>query len=174
MQESFIGCSHSILTTAVIGRRVGKSGKLHRWQLSMTARVITYLLIALLLGCPFVCLRQNAEAGAADVLAVVCACCSDERLSQQHPSEQYPSDGAPESGRQNCPCKGAVVQAPSRATDLDLHCNAFWCFAADILSPAVCHRDLAGGADGSHSVVSHFPPLSSGQDVRALISSRLL
>ena len=131
----------------------------------MTARVITYLLIALLLGCPFVCLHQKAEAGAADV----CACCSDERPCQQHPS-----DSTPEGGRQNCACKGAVVQALSRATDLALHCDAFWCFAVDILSPTVCHRDLTGGADGSRSAVSHFPPLSSGRDVRALISSRLL
>jgi len=137
----------------------------------MTARIITHLLIALLLGCPFVCLHQKTEAGVADMCAVVCACCSP---CQQHPSEQYPSDGAPESGRQNCACKGAVVQAPSRATDMDLHCNSLWYFAADILYPVVCHRDLTGGADGSHSAVSHFPPLSSGQDVRAIISSRLL
>jgi hypothetical protein len=138
----------------------------------MTARLTICLLIALLLGCPFVCLHQKAEAGAADVCTDVC--CSDERPCQQHPSEQYPSDGAPEGGRQNCACKGAVVQAFSRPVDLELHCNVLWYFAADVLSPAVCHRDLTGGADGSHSAVSHFPPLSTGQDVRALVSSRLL
>ena len=133
----------------------------------MNTRIsIVMLLSAVLLGCPFICLGEGAGTSCADV---ACCDCQD----QEPARNESPTPDGPVEDESDCLCHGAIAGAdgPSIVSDLENEVR----FVEDV-------DDLLAGA---HSVVnraveslpfraSHFPPLSSGRDICALINARLL
>jgi hypothetical protein len=131
----------------------------------MARATVTYLLIATVLICPYLCLGEDTEAADAHSLAVGCSCCHVP-LGQDNEAPESPEDGD-----QDCLCHGAIeadkVEAPDCGADALSH---FWFSTPDFglsFPSSAC-----GTLDARHSV--HFPPLCSGREICALVNVRLL
>ena len=131
----------------------------------MAKATLAYLLIATVLICPYLCLAEGTEA--ADVCAQAVSCsCSDEPLGQDNDTPE-----SPEGGEHDCLCRGAIEAAKIEGSDFgadDL--SLYWVSPLEIgLSfPSSACSTLESG----NSV--HFPPLSSGREICALVNARLL
>ncbi len=133
----------------------------------MSTRIsIVTLLSAVLLGCPFICLGEAVGTSCGEF-----ACCD---CQDQEPAPgACPMPDGPVEDEPDCLCRGAIAGADGPSIVSDLENEVRFIEDIDVL--------LAG----AHSVVnrfveslpfraSHFPPLSSGRDICALISARLL
>ncbi len=138
----------------------------------MTAhRQISVLLIAVLLGCPFVCIAESGPAGCA------CpernqreSCCDGESCCQEPSDEDAPSDDSSNLPKPDCACNGAVVQqstvdCPESEADESI---------VVLLAPvddALLRSRLAAL---SSPLAGHFPLLTTGREIRALTCAMLL
>jgi hypothetical protein len=137
-------------------------------------RVVTvHALVAVLLGCPLVCLSHGAAIAAAQASSTVgsqscCDCCSGPR-----PGGSKDCPGKPDSrqGGGTCLCHGAVMDRHVVAPDPGLAVVTF------LLPDAVSQRGEPLTMDRgfpTERVSCHFPAADSGRGVRALIASLLL
>jgi hypothetical protein len=131
-------------------------------------RLVTFLLIAGLLGCPYVCLSETPgiqRGGEPGCSCTGCGCLPS-------PDDSRPGSGLPLSEPKSCLCAGAVFEASPRESDSDSGDEGFFLWAA-VQDPAAARAPaLAGGPD---VVLSKHPwPTSSGRDLRALFASFLL
>jgi hypothetical protein len=130
-------------------------------------RFVTSLLIAGLLGCPYVCLSEVPEIQRAGDSGRSCAgcCCLPAADDSQRGS-------LPLSEPKNCLCAGAVFEASPRDSDIDPGEEGSYLWAA-VQDPAAVR---ATALDGGPAVVllKHYWPTSSGRELRALLASFLL
>jgi len=129
-----------------------------------------YLLVAVLLACPFPCLAQAAASvGGCAVgdCATTDACACPASESGHERSDDPCSDR--DSG--TCLCHGAVMDRPAELPSPDVGIVSLLPLAAMLLageSFSTEDRHFAGQA------ACHFPSADSGREVRALIESLLL
>ncbi len=133
----------------------------------MSARItVVTLLTAALLGCPFICLGEGAGTPCPDV---ACCDCQD----QEPVRNECPTPDGPVEDESDCLCRGAIAGADGPRVVSNLENEVRFV------------EDVDDSLAGAHSVVnrfveslpfraSHFPPLSSGRDICALINARLL
>jgi hypothetical protein len=130
-----------------------------------------YVLVAVLLACPYPCLIRAAaelekpvtECCGADDDCCGFPCCGADKDHSGAPSS------CPEGG--TCLCHGAVMERPAAPPILDCAIAAFL-----PLDAAILIREAAGGERGPITVKAacHFASVNSGRAVRALIASLLL
>jgi len=129
-----------------------------------------YLLVAVLLACPFPCLAQAA--GSMGVCATndctatdACCCPSSEGGKEQS------NDPCSDQGCGTCLCHGAVMDRPAVVPSPDPGIVSLMPSAAVLLAGESLFaedRHFTGQA------ACHFPSADSGRQVRALIESLLL
>jgi hypothetical protein len=129
--------------------------------------VVTNLLMAVLLGCPYVCLGETGtpRAEVQRVGQSSCDCCGPNQ-----PAPDRPDGNGSDGQRRSCLCGGALIEAPPRMQAPDAEILAT---LADhhILAPA----DPAAANRGPAALLcSHSPPPRSGKFLRAMIESYLL
>jgi hypothetical protein len=138
---------------------------MHR-VIMLKAAATSGLLLASLLGCPYLCLAHSLVPAAQ--MVPCCAACTS---SASEPGPQdlpiNPADGRDDCGA--CLCRGAVLDAPSR--DLDAHAEPSGIIRAmeDSQPSRTVTLDPCRVAHAAQ-----FAALSSGREIRALIASRLL
>lgn len=122
----------------------------------MSRRIVAFLLILVLLICPYLCLGEAALATAAPLHTVGCSCC-DLPTESSDKAPERPTEDEPD-----CLCHGAIVDA-SRVETQSISANAP---VLPLLARAV------GPQFGSQLSIldslplfSHFPPLCSGRDL---------
>ena len=136
----------------------------------MASRLAVYLLTAVLVGCPLICLGERC-ASADTPRTAVCGCCHD----RDSGSENGPADGSPtgdgdDDQDPNCLCHGAIVATRTRVADADpsgeLDTPVEYGLAADV-------RRLSTPLDGTCSPcqVSSF---DFGRDLCVLLGVFLL
>ncbi len=137
----------------------------------MARRTATvYLLVAVLLACPFPCLaRAAASVGgcAADNCSTTdaCSCPASDR------GEERPDAPCSDPGSGTCLCHGAVMDRPAALPSPDAGIVSLLPLDGMLLAgePFFAEdRPLTGRA------ACHFPSADSGREVRALIESLLL
>jgi hypothetical protein len=128
---------------------------------------VTFLLIAGLLGCPYVCLSEVPEIPRA---GEGCSCTGCGCLPS--PDDGQPGSGLPLSEPKNCLCAGAVFEAGPRDSNTQSGDEGFLLWAAVQGPAAVRTIALVGGPD---VVLSKHPwATDSGRELRALLASFLL
>jgi len=132
----------------------------------MTRNITTYLIVVVLLACPYICLGEQISA-TAQCSGATCCCCrtpEDERSDAPLPVNH-------ESGDHDCLCHGAIVRAGLRALDFDATPSHAFDLPAGIRSLASVDLLLKNESrDACHG----FPPLSTGRDICALTGAFLL
>lgn len=137
----------------------------------MTPKTATvYLLVAVLLVCPFPCLTQ-AAANVGDCAVGDCATTEACSCPESDRGNERPDDPCSDPGSGTCLCHGAVMDARAALPSPDDGIVSLlpldgMLFAGE--SFFVEDRLLAGQA------ACHFPSVDSGREVRALIESLLL
>jgi hypothetical protein len=138
---------------------------------------VAYLLIALMLACPYLCMGGECfpagdvgEGVTRSTPAACCRSCCDQQLPQ---SDDQSPDPAHE-GNSDCLCHGAIYESRAKSPGCGDH-DLFACWVsttgpqsadACILSPAAHH---------DHAPLSqHFPPLITARDLCALTCALLL
>lgn len=129
-----------------------------------------YLLVAVLLACPFPCLAQAAASvggcAAGDCATTdACSCPSSEGGKEQS------NDPCSDRGSGTCLCHGAVMDRPAELPNPDAGIVSLLPAAGMLLAGKSFFtedRDFTGQA------ACHFPSADSGREVRALIESLLL
>ena len=133
----------------------------------------TWLLVAVLLGCPYVCILQLAlPMSMSDSL---CSCGSCHGLDHSEFLEPPPSDSGSSEGQTPCLCKGAVLECSEKLIDIGREAARSSFFEDALL--ALSRRPASSAINDGRCFLahaSHFPPLSSGRDICALVNSRLL
>ena len=135
------------------------------------------LAVAVLLGCPYVCMAQAARAGKAHTQPRCCHCCGPNEPAPDQPEgnesgRDRPNDS--DSGTQGgaCLCHGAVLQSPPTPPGFD-HAPAAFLPVDDL--PATAKSSIFGDSlFAVEHTACHFPSADSGRKVRALIESLLL
>jgi len=136
----------------------------------MAPRTATvYLLVAVLLACPFPCLARAASVGACAVgnccRTDTCSCPASDR------GEERSDDPCSDPGSGTCLCHGAVMDRPAALPSPDAGIISLLPLDGMLLAGEsffVEDRLLTGQA------ACHFPSADSGREVRALIESLLL
>lgn len=129
-----------------------------------------YLLVAVLLACPFPCLAHaaaNVDGCAVGDCATTdtCSCPASNRGNEQS------DDPCSDPGNGTCLCHGAVMDRPAALPNPDAGIVSLLPLDGMLLSGEsffVEDRLLTGQA------ACHFPSVDSGREVRALIESLLL
>lgn len=139
-------------------------------------RYISVAMTALVLACPFQCgecsgmcpTHACVDSDGCNPCDHACCGCNCERDGQPLRDHDYP-DG---SNKVDCFCNGAVLSDSTKCPDLDVDRGFFGVVAMNGSSI----RQFAGTHSGDPALLhgSHFPPLVSGRDIRALVSSYLL
>lgn len=132
----------------------------------MVRAAVTYLLIATVLICPYLCLGENTEAADARVQRVGCSCCHD----PLPPGNEAPE--SPDGDERDCLCHGAIEAAKVEGPDFDADgLSHFWLATQDVglALPSTAARCTL---DSPHSV--HFPLQCSGREICTLVNARLL
>ena len=127
-------------------------------------QTVVHLLVGVLLGCPFLCLSDLGRGETPEAHALSCACCPSES------SDRQPSDDGSNREQKDCLCRGAVVSAPPCVAEGEVEATPLWAFDYSV---EATNRLIAVTA-AQRGLSSHFPPLSSGRDVRTIIASFLL
>ena len=127
------------------------------------------LLIATLLVCPFQCLEEAANGLQSSMSCELCTSYDDCNSQDHTPCDDNKSN--PE--QPDCICKGALVQDLSESSNIDFAFDSTPCFASENLAFDPAHIDLYFDGDFEFSS-SHFLLNSSGRDICALISLRLI
>jgi hypothetical protein len=131
-------------------------------------RFVTFLLIAGLLGCPYVCLSEVPEIERASEPGCSCSGC----CCLPSPDNSQPGGKLPLSEPKNCLCAGAVFAVSPKNLDTDPGDDGFLLWAT-VQDPAEIRATaLAGGPDVFLS--KHPRPTSPGRELRALLGSFLL
>lgn len=126
---------------------------------------ISFLLIATVLICPYLCLGEEAEAVGVCSAVTACRCC-DRPVGSNNDAPKSPEDDEPD-----CLCHGAIQANKVDSSDFGIgQLSPHWFWTVDLgLSLPVFARVAP---DAFHPV--HFPPTSSGSEICALINARLL
>ena len=132
---------------------------------------ISVLLVALLVGCPFVCLARCGPMGCECSDGDQQECCCDEKTCCQESSNRdAPTDDSSNRPNQDCACNGAVVEqstvaCPESGTEktIMLHVDLEY----DALSDSV--RASLGSRHARH-----FSRIATGRGICALTCARLL
>lgn len=127
----------------------------------MQRTATSYLLIAIVLICPYFCLGDGCDVIGVSSEPCGCSCVNDRDCPND---DQQPCQG----GDSDCLCRGAITDSV-RTTDCDfaLPVTVYWLVDVE---PADEIMLAAVAAEPPHQ----FPPFSTGRDVCALICSRLL
>ena len=145
--------------------QLSETGTYDPGKRTMAKASVAYLLIATVMVCPYLCLGEDAEAVDACATQVRCSC-SDEPAN----GDKVPPESPDDEGR-DCLCQGAIeaVKADDSSCCADelLLCRMSP-LELDLSRPSYACSTLESG----HSV--HFPPLSSGREICALVNARLL
>lgn len=147
-----------------MARRIRKNGS---YQTHSKARVVvTCVLMAVMLSCPYLCLGQRAQDAPASGDAT-CACCDRSRLPSEREAPEHRDDKQPD-----CLCHGAIVEGARLAPETALS-DAFMTQTMDLA------RDTGAIALSSEASIDrahpcHFPPVASGREICALCGSLLL
>jgi hypothetical protein len=130
----------------------------------MLRTTIAYLLVALLLICPYLCLGEWAGVMGAHSPEVGCSC--GERPETDDNAPKSPADKAPD-----CLCRGAILDS-GRCAELDAEepLLAIDWTIDDALSSSTGVFSSAIACEGS----GHFPPVCSGRDICSLVCVLLL
>jgi hypothetical protein len=132
---------------------------------------IAVLLVALLAGCPFVCLAQNASTGCRCLKADQPECCSDvDACCHDSSGNRAPTDDSSNRPEPDCACKGAVAE-PSIVECADSGAEGIIVRLLDLDDDALSHALVA--VLGSR-LSSHFSLLVTGREICALTCARLL
>ena len=123
----------------------------------------TYLLIAVVLACPYQCLGEPVREASAPGQKSTC-CCDDQHHS---PGEETPQ--SPNECDEHCLCQGAIFDG-SRMADDDLISSIAMQCVLEFTSPAIQPSLVALSFESPHQ----FPPFSTGRDVCALTCTLLL
>jgi len=146
----------------------------------MTARLLTaYFLVLLLVSCPYFCLAESPGTVAGVAAARPCSHCNGcSRSGDRAPTDRAPTDDRTDTGCGNCLCHGAVfygwkVQSQQRVESPESRVQS-----RNALALYRCLRLCSTLDSGLWTLDSglscHFPPYSTGREICALISSRLL
>jgi hypothetical protein len=128
----------------------------------------TWVLVATMLLCPFICLANASTAGGQNGQPSKSCCpCSDSDDSENAPCQR---DSGGQGG--SCLCHGAVLQSPTLPPSLDIGPVVFLS-SNDLLSSAKS-AILADTLFAVEHTACHFPFADSGHELRALIESFLL
>lgn len=138
----------------------------------MTAhKHIAVLLIALLIGCPFVCLAQAGPIGCACPGEDQRQCCGDEgHCPQECADRDAPTDDSPSRPDPDCACRGALV-GQSTVECPDSRAEETIVPLLDLGADALSHSLLAG-LGSPHS--GHFSLLATGREICVLTCALLL
>ncbi len=130
----------------------------------MQRTTVTFLLIAIILFCPYLCLGEEAGSESAPSLISCCYCIElQDRSSNETP--ETPNDNEPD-----CQCHGAIMDGVRPAVpDLSTQPAINWLIDDAVLFPI--HLSLE---TGSFEPPHQFPPFSTGRDVCALTCTLLL
>ena len=121
----------------------------------------TYLLIAVVLICPYLCLGEAAYG--AGVSSHECGCCCDEQQDQDSSHDQTPE--SPTERDEDCLCHGAIFGASRTAADeLTAPAAMSMHWVQEIASSTTNLSLAAVSFESPHQ----FPPFSTGRDVCAL------
>lgn len=116
-----------------------------------------YLLIAVVLTCPYQCLGEEVHETTAPGQRSTC-CCGDQDQSTGDETPQAPNERD-----EDCLCRGAIFDA-SRVADDDLNTPMAMPGTLEVTSPANQPSLAALSFESPHQ----FPPFSTGRDVCAL------
>ena len=119
----------------------------------MPRRIITFLLIAVLLICPYLCLGEAVGATAAPLYTASCSCCGTPTESGDKAPER-PAEDEPD-----CLCHGAIVDV-SRVEIGAVNAGEF--VMACGVDPHSCSPV---SVLDSRLFFSQFPPFYSGRDL---------
>ena len=117
----------------------------------------TYLLIAVVLICPYMCLGESVLGAVAHCQQNAC-CCDDEENSS---GDQTPE--SPNERDEDCLCHGAIFDA-SRSADDELTSPTTMQWLLEVASAPTNLSLAAVSFEPPHQ----FPPFSTGRDVCAL------
>ena len=130
----------------------------------MTRTIVTYLLIAVVLICPYCCLGKDARQSTSHSPPVSCSCCSKPAPSD----DQAPR--SPDEGDPDCLCHGAIMNG-SKALCSEATADEIVISLLDLDDDGLSCSLLA--TLGS-TLPSHFPPFSTGRGICALTCALLL
>jgi len=130
----------------------------------MLRTIIAYLLIAVVLICPYLCLGEEGAWTVAHSSAAGCACCGEPAQSNGEAPE------SPDEGEPDCLCHGAIMDG-SRVECPEARADEMLILALDLNDDTLASSLLS--ALGS-PLPSHFPPLSTGREICAICCALLL
>jgi hypothetical protein len=148
----------------------------------ISRRLISVLLAALALACPFLdciecfgtCLAPGESAQCRHGVFVAFADrqfheAADELECGHRFPHHTPLHSQHGNGESDCLCKGAIVAIAQKAPDTDNESALVALIAADsLMAPPAA---TLNNSEPSLFLGSHFPPLLSGRDIRTLVSS---
>ena len=148
--------------------QVGFSGSETRMT---THKHIAVLLIALLIGCPFVCLAQAGPIGCACPGEDQRQCCGDEGCCPHELADRdAPTDDSPSYPDPDCACRGALLEQ-STVERPESGAEETIVLLLD-LGDDTHSQSLPAALGSPHS--SHFSLLATGRDICVLTCALLL
>jgi hypothetical protein len=127
------------------------------------------VLIFVVLICPYLCPGDTLGSGSAPVatgsIQAGCRCCS----GQQQSEGETPSSPADQDA--DCLCRGAIMDGQLRSVELDPPHSSMYGLLVDDATLSLIGHSLA---TFSLEPPRHFPPFSTGWDVRVLTCALIL